>query len=101
MKILMKNDRFLRKFCKILQNLEKSLNFDEKMKKSANFEFAAVQRNVESDRSRKILKNEYSLAKFGVDTAENEPSKVWTVACLPPAPPPLIKDVCILIVSSL
>ena len=46
------------------------------MKKSAKSEFAAVQRNVESDRSRKILKNEYSLAKFGVDTAENEPSKV-------------------------
>ena len=30
-----------------------------------------MQRNVESDRSQKILKNEYSLAKFGVDTAEN------------------------------
>ena len=37
MKISMKNDRFLRK----------SLNFDEKLKKSAKFEFAAVQRNVD------------------------------------------------------
>ena len=36
-----------------------------------------------SDRSRKMLKNEYLLAKFGVDTEENEPSKV---ACLPPSP---------------
>ena len=24
-----------------------------------------------------MLKNEYSLAKIGFDTAENEPSKVW------------------------
>ena len=30
----------------------------------------------ESCRSRKILQNEYLLAKFGADTAENEPSKV-------------------------
>ena len=29
-----------------------------------------------SDRSRKMLKNEYLLAKIGADTAENEPSKV-------------------------
>jgi len=36
-----------------------------------------------SDRSRKMLKNEYLLAKFGVDTEENELSKV---ACLPPSP---------------
>ena len=35
------------KFCKILQNLEKSLNFDEILKKSAKIEFAAVQRNVD------------------------------------------------------
>ena len=41
-----------------------------------------------SDRSRKMLKNEYLLAKFGVDTEENELSKV---ACLPPSPL-LIKD---------
>ena len=28
-------------------------------------------------RSRKMLKNKYLDAKIGVDTAENEPSKVW------------------------
>ena len=44
-----------------------------------------------SDRSRKMLKNEYLLAKFGVDTEENEPSKV---ACLPPSPLS-IKDLCL------
>ena len=36
-----------------------------------------------SDRSRKMLKNEYLLAKFGVDTEENELSKV---TYLPPSP---------------
>ena len=30
-----------------MQNLEKSLNFNEKFKKSAKIEFAAVQRNVD------------------------------------------------------
>ena len=30
-----------------------------------------------SCRSRKMLKNEYLLAKIGFDTAENEPLKVW------------------------
>ena len=29
-----------------------------------------------SSRSRKMLKNEYLVAKIGLDTAENEPSKV-------------------------
>ena len=36
-----------------------------------------------------MLKNEYLLAKIGFDTAENEPSKVWT--CLPAPSPPLIQ----------
>ena len=30
-------------------------------------------------RSRRELSNAYSLAKFGFDTAENEPSKVWPI----------------------
>ena len=34
-----------------------------------------------------MLKNDYLLAKIGFDTAENEPSKVWT--CLPATLPPL------------
>ena len=38
-----------------------------------------------SCRSRKTLKNEYLVAKFGFDTAENEPSRVLT--CLPASPP--------------
>ena len=42
------------------------------MKKSANFEFGAV-------------KNDYLIAKFGVDTAENEPYKIWP-ACLLQSP---------------
>ena len=45
-----------------------------------------------SDRSRKMLKNEYLLAKFGVDTEENELSKV---TYLPPSPLS-IKDLCVL-----
>ena len=43
----------------------------------------------QSCRSRKMLKNDYLLAKIGFDTAENEPSKVWT--CLPAPSPPLIQ----------
>ena len=31
-----------------------------------------------------MLKNEYLVAKFGFDTAENEPSKIFGPACLPP-----------------
>ena len=36
-----------------------------------------------------MLTNDYLLANIGVDTAENEPSKVWT--CLPAPCPPLIQ----------
>ena len=47
-----------------------------------------------------MLKNDYLVAKkIGFDTAENEPSKVWT--CLP-APSPLSFDyVCSLLHNSL
>ena len=48
-----------------------------------------------SDRSRKILKNECLLAKFGVDTEENELSEV---ACLPPSALSM-KDLCVLVVA--
>ncbi len=30
-----------------------------------------------SSRSRKMLQNDYLVAKIGVDTAENEPPKIW------------------------
>ena len=38
-------------------------------------------------RSQRELSNEYLLAKFGVDTAENGPSKIWRYGvCTPPSP---------------
>ena len=40
----MKNDRFERNICKILQNLGKSPKFCEEIEKYENFEFAAVQK---------------------------------------------------------
>ena len=36
-----------------------------------------VRSEVTVRRSRRELSNAYFLAKFGFDTAENEPSKVW------------------------
>ena len=45
------------------------------MRKSANFQDAKVRRCKGSCRSRKMLQNEYLLAKIGFDTAENEPAK--------------------------
>ena len=44
-----------------------------------NFEVLAVrrQRNLQSCRARKMLKNASFLAIVAVDTAENEPLKVW------------------------
>ena len=36
-------------------------------------------------RSRRELSNAYLLAKFGFDTAENEPSKVCSPSCVPRA----------------
>ena len=36
-------------------------------------------------RSRREFSNEYLLAKFGFDTAENEPYKVWPIAARTPA----------------
>ena len=42
-----------------------------------------------SCRSRKLLKNTPTLAIGSVDTAENEPSKVWP-ACLPACHPPSV-----------
>ena len=45
-------------------------------KKSAIFEFKAVQRYVYLVDLEKCFKNEYLVAKIGLDTAENEPSKV-------------------------
>ena len=41
-----------------------------------------------SCRTRRELSNEYLLAKIGVDTAENAPSKVWPACLTQPATPP-------------
>ena len=59
---------FLKNFTKFWQ-IRNSSNFLEKC------EFRAVQRSALC-RSRRELSNAYLLAKFGFDTAENEPSKV-------------------------
>ena len=67
------------KIAEILQNL----------RKSERILVRSGAKVWQSCRSRKILKNDYLLAKIGFDTAENEPSKVWT--CLPAPSPPLIQ----------
>ena len=61
------------KFTEILQ-----INF---RKKSANFEFKAVQRYVYLVDLEKCFKNEYLVAKIGLDTAENEPSEKCAFGC--------------------
>ena len=78
-----KLSKFARNSAKILQNsaeLAKLLKFFEKNYKILAVcfflcAFLAVQRNALC-RSRRELSNAYLLAKFGFDTAENEPSKV-------------------------
>ena len=53
------------------------------MRKSANFQDAKVRRCKGSCRSRKMLQNEYLLAKIGFDTAENEPSNFYNFTSVP------------------
>ena len=51
----------------------------KKFDKKEFSEFGAVQRNenlIDLEKSSKLLRNEYLVAKIGVNTAENEPSKV-------------------------
>ena len=43
------------------------------------FEIGAVRRNANLVDLEKMQKNDYLIAKFGVDTAENEPLQVWGV----------------------
>ena len=53
-------------------------------------------------RSRRELSNELPIAKFSVDTAENEASKVWPALLNPaPDPPGSKKQPCVLIVHGL
>ena len=68
----------LRKFSEMLLNLlnlseickNKLVNFDKR------WDYRAVQRSALC-RSRRELSNAYLVAKFGLDTAENEPCQVW------------------------
>ena len=74
------------------QNLAKSGKIAEilqNLRKSSRIWVRSGAKVCQSCRSRKMLKNDYLLAKIGFDTAENEPSKVWT--CLPAPSPPLIQ----------
>ena len=41
-------------------------------------DFGAVQKCAALVDLKKMLKNEYLLTKIGFDTAENEPSEVWS-----------------------
>ena len=61
---------FLLNFTKILKTSNFLQNFNK-----GHCDFRAVQRNALC-RSRRELSNAYLLAKFGFETAENEPSKV-------------------------
>ena len=76
--------RFQQHFAKISKNYRNFANF---RKKSANFEFKAVQRYVYLVDLEKCLKNEYLVAKIGLDTAENEPSEKCGFGCCVPPPP--------------
>ena len=67
---------------KIKHSLDKKFSkIDEKIEKSfcnilRKFGFRAVQRVLNLVDLKKMLKNDYLDAKIGVDTEENEPSKV-------------------------
>ena len=62
-----------RDFCRdhLSKNMKK---FDKNLRR---FWVSSGAKVWESCRSRKTLQNKYLDAKIGVDTAENEPSKVW------------------------
>ena len=66
------NCRKIRIFAEIRANMWKK--FDEFLRRFWVWSGAKV---CKSCRSRKMLKNEYLVAKIGFDTEENEPSKVW------------------------
>ena len=61
---------------KILQNLGEILDFFQNFQNYRYFFFQNFENSASSFcRSRKMLQNEYLVAKIGVDTAENEPRK--------------------------
>ena len=64
---MLKRSRFLHKFQQKYEKVDKNLR---------RFWVSSGAKVWESCRSRKTLQNEYLDAKIGVDTAENEPSKL-------------------------
>ena len=59
-----------------MSNFENAKKFDEILLKYWGLSGAKARKSC---RSRQELSNEYLLAKFGVDTAENEPLKVCLI----------------------
>ena len=68
-KISLKNSDFEQ----ISQSVTKISAKRQKLTKSADFRIQSGAKVCKFCRSRKMQKNDYLLAKFGVDTAENEP----------------------------
>ena len=66
-----------------MSNFENSKKFEENLLKYWGLGGAKA---CKSCRSRQELSNEYLLAKFGVDTAENEPLKVCLILPYLPCP---------------
>ena len=60
-------------FAQNLQSVAKLSAIRQKLTKSADFRFQSGAKVCKFRRSRNMLKNEYLVANFGVDTAENEP----------------------------
>ena len=83
--------RFQQHSAKISKNYRNFANF---RKKSAIFEFKAVQRYVYLVDLEKCFKNEYLVAKIGLDTAENEPSEKCAFGCCSNNLRPTLRNSC-------
>ena len=73
---MMKNDRFPQNFSKTVQSFGKFTDISQISAKLSDLGGAKV---YKSCRSQKMLQNELLDGKIGVDTAENEPSKVRSI----------------------
>ena len=74
---LLKSHRSLQFFRQKLVNILQKLGNISAKHLTKIWDWNAVRRSVLC-RSRRELSNDYLLAKFGFDTEENEPSKVWS-----------------------
>ena len=70
----MQNSTKIDEKSRFLQKIQQSI--ENKIKTCEDFKFRAVQTCDNLVDFEKTLQNEYLDAKIGVDTAENEPSKV-------------------------